>query len=1354
MRKKFLSAFLLGALAIATTSTMVSCKDYDDDIKSLKDQLKTLEGVVDQKEQAIKTSIADLQTQINKANEDHATKAALEAAKTALQNAIDANYKTLTEKDAELSAAIQKAQTAANAAAAVAEKNTVEIQKIASDLATTNEKLNTLSAGLTEANEKIGQLDAALVAQKAALETAIAEGDAATLQKALDEVKALEEKVKAADEALQKKMDEEIGKVNEAIEGLSGSLDDLQSAHNNLAADVKTIVNTTIPALEEDITNLSNEIKAVDAKYEKISLILANNLRSLVFIPNLYVDGIETIEYPFIKDTTLVETIEYTIPRQRGNETYKKNLRAITDYVHDHVKSVEYVYGPAWPVEYHMNPSSSSTKWEDVYGWACREVEVATRAAVSDLGKITSPKLYDNGDQLFLNKDGIVTAGLKIEKPKPLLANGPVNWKPGETGNQSYGKDNIVALQIKSQTTNNADTLITSDYAMLSPEVVHPEAIVWTADNDRVKLGKGDENVSHSFAKQNPRNCPTTDGKLYHVWDTPDEALTHTNCTSGETNDDIGQPDILLPYNSTEGVVLSKMIGTHVEKYCDIRNHTIQLKTWNFKEEQKWGLKYIFELVDYTVDGNLTSDSRYCTIDKYTGKIIARDVDAEGKTIADKPATNNNNSVVGREPLVRIRLVDAATESKTFLDAYVLVRITQKVEELVDVVNDYPTYEETFNLCDAISFKATTWAQFDNFILDRLNMTKEQFDAQYTLDIDPTSTVSQENGGKVSRAIVYADTEGNLATYSCPATGNNVQFGSVNFYYNEINTTNDVFRWTLTEDELEYLTHDKESLPINFKQYVRYTGNGSAKYKYIYVKFEAKLNRAADPETGIKEKNNNYWFALDGDVAGWDAVALNINYPNGKTGTPTEWRNALLNTFIAGGTNNHIAFTDVALNSPNTYLREDINYRKFFFAPINTTIKDLHGQEWIITAKSSADDEEWNAFVCHNDICCAENHADIEKQAISHSLNKETLSGLQILNPEYRVYDPKCTANLHRGAKYTEHKFQVTADGKSDDAANSAILQKCAIDYREGCFTNDALYAVKKGTNNYTKIVSLNQTNGELRLVRPNDRNSPQDPSRSDYVPFSDLDMVLNAIGYVDDRHSNISTELHTWVGVVVNNGCGVARDLFTVHGDNNQNYSIFETSWQRPINLNAKDPDPIEDAKNNGEIIAVYDHLAFYDWRGETEGNMEGILNKWLWAYYNIHAIKFNLDPEKVLTNMHQASEDTFVKLSKVSRDVHLRAYDYWNYVTGTGTPCANPYEFSNTFDIRYWANQSLSADLYAYLALNKGEFGYIFYENNGENVNTFTVKVPVEICYEWGHFDTYLTITIKSTKGNQNDI
>ena len=1304
MRKKFLSAFLLGALAIATTSTMVSCKDYDDDIKSLKDQLKTLEGVVDQKEQAIKTSIADLQTQINKANEDHATKAALEEAKKALQTAIDANYASLTQKDAELSAAIQKAQAAADAAAAVADKNTVEIQKIASDLATTNEKLNTLSAGLTEANEKIAQLNVALVAQKAELETAIAEGDAATLQKALDAVKALEKKVNDADKALQEKMDEEIGKVNDAIEGLSGSLDDLQSAHNNLAADVKTIVNTTIPALQQDITNLSNEIKAVDAKYEKISLILANKLRSLVFIPNLYVDGIETIEYAFLKDTTLHLSDEIVLKRQRQNENYEKTLRAIYDYVYTPASS-QYVYGPAWPVDYHLNPSTSTSAWADVKGWTCREVEVATRAAVKDFGAITSPEKYDDGAQLFKNYGGIVTVGLKIENPLPLLTNGPEGYDEGETGKKSYGKDNIVALQIKSQTNNNADTLITSDYAMLAPEVVHPEAIVWTADNNRGKLGTVDENVSHSYKGVAEKKCPTTDGKTYHIWDTPIEALKHTQ---GPV-DNFGNPDIELPYNSAEGVVLSKMIGTHVEKTCDIKGHSINVTTWKFNEEKKWGLKYIFELVDYTIDGNLTSDSRYCTIDKYTGQIIARDVDAEGKTIADKPATNNNNSVVGREPLVRIRLVDAATESNTFLDAYVLVRITQKVEEQQLTINDYPVYEENFDLCNSITFTATTWAQFDAYILDKLNMSKEQFDAQYKADCDYSTVVDQPNGGKIARARVFENENGKLATYTCPATKKEVPFGSVLYYYNEVNTTNDVFQWTLTEDELEYLTHDKETLPVNVKHYIRYIGRNGAQYKYIYVKLEANIGRDADPKTGIKEKINNYWFALDGNAEGWDAVALNVNYPNFINGTPTTWSNTLLSTFKE----NKLQFTDFALPvGVNLW----VDVRKFFFAPIDTKITDLHGKTWTITAKSGAADEKWNAFVCHNSIC-----HDIAE----HNTNQFTPG---VLNPEYRKYDEKCTTNLHAPKTYTTHKFQVK-DGKSDDAANSAILQKCAIDYWDGCFTNKALYAFDGTT--YTKIATMNQETGEITLVRQN------------YVPFTVLDMVLNAIGYVDDQHSNISTELHTWVGVVANNGCGVAQDLFTVHGDNNVNYSIFEASWQRPINLVTTDPAPIEDAKNNGELICVYDHLAFFDWRGPVDGDMEGA-NKWLWGYYNIHQIKFSLDPKKVLTDMHHTG--TFEPLANISNDVHLWAYK------NKLTPNDDLYEFTGNLDFRGLTTAEIKAR--ETLTSWKANFGYIFYENNGENVNTFTVKVPVEICYEWGHFDTYLVITILSTQGNENGI
>ena len=37
MNKKFLSALLLGALTVTSTGTLVSCKDYDDDITNLQE---------------------------------------------------------------------------------------------------------------------------------------------------------------------------------------------------------------------------------------------------------------------------------------------------------------------------------------------------------------------------------------------------------------------------------------------------------------------------------------------------------------------------------------------------------------------------------------------------------------------------------------------------------------------------------------------------------------------------------------------------------------------------------------------------------------------------------------------------------------------------------------------------------------------------------------------------------------------------------------------------------------------------------------------------------------------------------------------------------------------------------------------------------------------------------------------------------------------------------------------------------------------------------------------------------------------------------------------------------------------
>ena len=49
------------------------------------------------------------------------------------------------------------------------------------------------------------------------------------------------------------------------------------------------------------------------------------------------------------------------------------------------------------------------------------------------------------------------------------------------------------------------------------------------------------------------------------------------------------------------------------------------------------------------------------------------------------------------------------------------------------------------------------------------------------------------------------------------------------------------------------------------------------------------------------------------------------------------------------------------------------------------------------------------------------------------------------------------------------------------------------------------------------------------------------------------------------------------------------------------------------------------------------------------------------------------------------------------------------------------------------------------------KAKFGYIKYENNGDNVHDFEVKVPFTIVYDWGEiFEQPITIHIHYTRGN----
>ena len=154
MKRKYLSALLMGTLTVASMSTFTSCKDYDDDISNLQGQIDKL-ATADQLSQKVaelqalissnKSDITSLQAELAKKTTldevkavlaDYATKQYVDAADKTLQDAIDA---LKTGDIAKLKEDVVKAQAAADKAAKDAEAANAEIVETLKTLATKTE---------------------------------------------------------------------------------------------------------------------------------------------------------------------------------------------------------------------------------------------------------------------------------------------------------------------------------------------------------------------------------------------------------------------------------------------------------------------------------------------------------------------------------------------------------------------------------------------------------------------------------------------------------------------------------------------------------------------------------------------------------------------------------------------------------------------------------------------------------------------------------------------------------------------------------------------------------------------------------------------------------------------------------------------------------------------------------------------------------------------------------------------------------------------------------------------------------------------------------------------------------------
>lgn len=1279
MRKKIISALLLGLFTAASTSTFVSCKDYDDDISNLQEQatgqssaLEALKTKLTAAETAV-TNLQTAQTELAGKVDANAIAAnnAITAAKTELQSAIDAvkgtaadNAEKLAKVDGKISSAIEAAKAELNAAINL-KADLTALQAAQTELTNVSTKLNTLSDNYTKFVGEYKTLQAALDAQKAVLESAIATGDAETLNKAKAEVAALETKVNNAMNILKTNLETEINGVSTRIDGIDVTIGELRAAHEGFATkeqytvlnnQLTTILNEKIPAVEQSVTDLE---KKVGKNLNVISAALAKALRSLVFQPDLYVDGIESFEYPFRVDTTLVSTTvpDYTRAQRVKsgsdlNETAAHKISHVTDYKHG-VGSVTLVTPLAWPVEYHANPSNTDTKFSNIKGFAVREAEVISRAASTV--KFNAVETYLDGSQLFQNKNGIITVGIQVadaDKSKFVDASGKII-----KGSVATGTDYVAALQSYSSLngTQGKDTVITSDYAMLYPEKMWVEGLVWTKDLANKKATLNDEKgVDQKPASADHDGRPGTFSGCdmpCHVWDTPVEALS-------EHSDDAVQ----LYYDDKTGIQLDQYLGIHMVR----ETATKSAKTFKAPETVnltsaklgQYGLKYEFELVYYIIDSNKTSDSKFCNLDAKTGKIIAQNV------MHDESAGAQSASSVNREPLVRVLVKDIKT-GKVVKDGYILVHITKTkpvTPGLTQKTVDLKTYKHHFTLCSGKTFDPTTYAEFNQYVLtDGLdNLEKVNFDAQYKIDaITTTDEVSVVN--HYTEPLAVADNSAKLN-----------KVGTVYHRKNVDGTTNDAFWIEFTPAELEYLTHDgklDKDGKVVYTTYARYKGDkgAGAKYDYLYIKLTVELTRANVGQFGIKTKNIDYWFAKNGNDDGLEAVVFNCNSPlNGKD--IKSWSRSIADNFEG----NKVVLTATADNS------------KFYFTPEQQKVVETDAvtgakTTWIITPQPNATDGNYKSLV--------------------PAYYSTTLPGMNV-----------------------KHEWKSEADANE-------LINKCVIDYDKGVYANATLYAYANtvaGTG--TKIATINQTTGEVTL----DHNAT-------------TERIINAIAY-EPGHKNIDKEFRAQIGVIAEKGCSVLQS----------EGATFLASWQRPINP-AETHEVVKlDAKTNADTIFIADILKFYDFRGPVEGKMETAATKWLWAYYNIKSIEVDCTSSHVYTNMGKLNDedDDFANLntllSAVNTNAKLYAYDAdtdSEKKVGKAT-----FDLRNLHGVNYNSADKSEAlyNIFNGTNVDKAQFGYIIYYNNGANVTRFSVRIPIKVTYEWGSFKTYVTVAIHRTLGN----
>ena len=760
MRKKFLSAFMLGALALGATSTIVSCKDYDGDISELRTDINSLESTLKSELQSVKDQLAaqksELETKIANAEAtlqeainkkaDKTTVAALADQVKGLESELGVVKSRLNSIDD----AIAKINDAiADIKANKADKEEVAALKVwaEGEIAAITGDITGLKAAIAELKEADTKLAAQIVeeatklaAKDTELEGKIAEvaGDLAkfiaeqnelndaviteisNINGALVNIAGQIEALQMVDEGL----DNRITALETRLQGYEGVVADLRTAQNDIRG-LRTDVNKciediatnaanieanaqAIEALDQRVTaavqELDSKISAVDNKVNALTICVTKRLTSIYFAPSSFVDGVECIDFASLNyidwGTKENDWLANESPANGEENRIDNGTTTAVYYLNPSGVDEESIEGGIRGLSFISNTASN----------------ISTRGAATPVVAVKSGTIEDGKLTLQLTKNSAAI-------------------------NNSNEKFTIVSLKaplsekVKTASEKGKEINVYSDWARLTESVVRP----YIHNKKAIENGKADERAEfahfYRFGDIYSMYSPTFSGI---------QALNYTQYTSQSRD---SKTKYFVAYNKTFDV---KELTT----VCDHNGNVINYESYGLKFE--YNLMKCYWVLNEGNTTDATNQQLYATIN-------------DGVVASTAPGvTGANRAAIGKSPVVQIVLRD--TKNNAVVDVrYIMIQWVEKDVETKDLeaINKQTKWD-----CGEIATCKIGESEL-NKLAAQLNLeTVTEFSSRFTVASDlvdasgkKIGTVDKKENGEAAGQI-----DNILVTFETPMT--------------------------------------------------------------------------------------------------------------------------------------------------------------------------------------------------------------------------------------------------------------------------------------------------------------------------------------------------------------------------------------------------------------------------------------------------------------------------------------------------------------------------------------------------------------------------------------------------------